>query len=67
MAAKKRYTLRSWMLVYLSLAAALAAAVGEREAPTDVLGISAAPGPAAVSEDTVFFAPVGDVVRRNDI
>ena len=67
MAAKKRYTLRSWMLVYLSLAAALAAAVGEREAPTDVLGISAAPGSAAVSGDTVFFAPVGGVVRRNDI
>jgi len=55
------------MLVYLSLAAALAAAVGEREAPTDVLGISAAPGSAAVSGDTVFFAPVGGVVRRNDI
>ncbi len=67
MAVKTRHTFRSWMLVYLSLAAALAAAVGEPEAPTDVLGISATPDPAAVSGDTEFFAPAGDTTRRNDI
>ncbi len=67
MALKSKYTFRSWMIVYLCLAAALAAAVGDPDEFTDVLGISATPRPAALSGDTVFFTPAGATTRRNDI
>jgi hypothetical protein len=67
MALKSKYTFRSWMIMYLSLAAALAAAIGGPDESTDVLGIPATPPPAALSGDTVFFAPAGATTRRNDI
>ena len=67
MAHKTKHSLRSWMIVYLSLVAALAAAGGERGKPTAVPDILKPPMPIVLRGDTVFFAPAGPTVRRNDI
>lgn len=67
MARKAKQSFRSWMIVYLSLAAALAAAGGERVKPSAVFDVSPIPIPAALSGGAVFFAPAGPTVRRNDI
>lgn len=67
MAHKTKQSLRSWIIVYLSLAAALAAAGGERVKPTAGLDVSMPPMPVVFTGDTVFFAPAGPTVRRNDI
>jgi len=55
------------MIVYLGLAAALAAAGGERVKPTAVLDVSPILIPATLQGGDVFFAPAGPTVRRNDI
>ncbi len=67
MAHRAKQSFRTWIIVYLSLAAALAAAGGERVKPTAVLDVSPIPIPAALSGGDVFFAPAGPTVRRNDI
>lgn len=67
MAHRAKQSFRSWMIVYLSLAAALAAAGGERVKPTAVLDVSPILIPAALPGADVFFAPAGPTVRRNDI
>ncbi len=67
MAHKTKHSLRSWMFVYLSFAAALAAAGGERGKPTAVPDISKPPMPVFFRSNTEFFAPAGPTVRRNDI
>ena len=67
MAHKTKQSLRSWIIVYLSLAAALAATGGEGGKPTAVPDISKTPMPVVFRGNTVFFAPAGPTVRRNDI
>ena len=67
MAHRAKQSFRSWMIVYLSLAAALAAAGGERVKPTAVLDVSPILIPATLQGGDVFFAPAGPTVRRNDI
>ena len=59
--------IRSWMIVYLGFAVALAAAGSDRGTPSGSPNVSSAASSSALSGDTVFFTPVGDSVRRDDI
>ncbi len=58
--------IRSWMIVYLGFAIALAAGSHQRM-QSDSLDVSPATDSSTLSGDTVFFTPAGDSVRRDDI
>ena len=59
--------IRSWMIVYLGFAIALAAAGSHQRMQSDSLDVSPATDSSTLSGDTVFFTPAGDSVRRDDI
>ncbi len=59
--------IRSWMIVYLGIAVALAAAGSNQRTLSDSLDVLPAASTPALSGDTVFFTPAGDSVRRDDI
>lgn len=59
--------IRSWMIVYLGFAVALAAAGSDQRMPGGTHDVSPAANTSALSGDTAFFSPAGDSVRRDDI